>query len=36
MDVKTALRDAKTQSGESLYDLSNAGPLLLVFLRHLG
>lgn len=31
-----ALRDAKTSTGQSLRELSDQGPVLLVFLRHFG
>jgi len=34
--IETALAEARTQHGETLLDLSNRNPLLLVFLRHLG
>jgi hypothetical protein len=30
------LEDARTQNGTSLADLTRSGPVLLVFLRHLG
>jgi hypothetical protein len=34
--VRDALAAARTQHGESLLELSERGPLLLVFLRHFG
>ncbi|MFM8539022.1 MAG: SelL-related redox protein [Planctomycetaceae bacterium] len=35
-DLATALREARTQDGESLAELSRAHPLLIVLLRHSG
>jgi hypothetical protein len=32
----TALKERRTQDGTSLHDLTHAGPVLLVFLRHFG
>jgi hypothetical protein len=34
--IETALVEARTHDGETLLDLSNRKPVLLVFLRHLG
>ncbi|MEQ1885483.1 MAG: SelL-related redox protein [Bryobacteraceae bacterium] len=34
--IAETLQSSRTQSGESLADLCDAGPLLLVFLRHAG
>lgn len=31
-----SLKQAVTTAGETLYELSERGPVLLVFLRHLG
>lgn len=35
-EVRAAMADARTQHGATLLELSQPGPLLIVFLRHLG
>jgi len=35
-DLERAMREALSQTGKSLWDLSHESPMLVIFLRHLG
>ena len=35
-DLERAMREALSQTGKSLWDLSHESPLLVIFLRHFG
>ncbi len=35
-DLERAMREALSQTGKSLWDLSHESPMLVIFLRHFG